>query len=347
MYVLHNILCVANTLEGEIVKRLSTFVAAAVLAIIAVGIFAGSLIAQTSPGVYAACGPDRREIQASDLPDVVDQDRCPVGGREIVDGGVSVVVPEPGESVFAEAMSPQGSEHLVVSNPKGDKLVLGDAGSESGAQETGTFSTQSSGRGACSDAYRNPWNSRLYNYLRYYFNRRSTPSSLADVGAARAIEKAGNNVSRVRDSCGVGDRVPAVLKYRGVTRTSVDMDAGGTCRANDHKSVVGFGDLPRGQTGNTCVWAWIEDGADRINSADVRMNKADYRWTTRVTRSCRGRFDVESTMTHERGHTFGLGDVPESSHPNLTMSSRSNGACQTAERSLGKGDAIGLNGKYR
>ncbi|HJQ29249.1 MAG TPA: hypothetical protein VJ827_07890 [Rubrobacter sp.] len=327
-------------------KRLNTFVAASVLAVIAVGMFAGSLIAQTTPGVYAACGPDRREIQVSDLPDVVDQDRCPVGGREIVDGGVSVIVPEPGESVFAEAMSPRGSEHLVVSNPRGDKLVLGDAGSESGAEEPGTFSTQSSGPGACSDAYRNPWNSRLYNYLRYYFNRRSTPSYLADVGAARAIQKAGNNVSGVKDGCGVPDRVPATLKYRGVTRTSVDMDAGGTCRANDHKSVVGFGDLPRGYMGNTCVWAWIEDGDDRINSADVRINKADYRWTARVTRSCRGKHDVESTMTHERGHTFGLGDVPESSHPNLTMSSRINGACQTSERSLGKGDAVGLNGKY-
>ena len=255
-----------------------------------------------------------------------------------------MVVPEPGESVFAEAMSPRGSEHLEVSNPAGDALVLGAVGSESGAQET--YATQSSGPGACNDAYRNPWNSRLYNYLRYYFNRKSTPSYLADVGAARAIEKAGNNVSRVRDSCGVGDRVPAVLKYRGVKRTSVDMDAGGTCKANDHTSVVGFGDLPRGSTGITCVWAWIQDGADRINSADVRLNKVDYRWTTRVTRSCRGKQDVESTMTHERGHTFGLGDVPESSHPNLTMSSRSNGTCQISERSLGKGDAIGLNEKY-
>jgi hypothetical protein len=327
------------------VKRLSTFVAASILAVIAVGMFAGSLIAQTSHGAYAACGPDRREIQAADLPEVVDQNRCPVGGREIVDGGVSVVVPEPGESVFAEAVSPRGSEQLVVSNPSGDRLILGDAGSEAGA--TGTYTTRSSGPGACSDAYRNPWDSRLYNYLRYYFNRRSTPSYLADVGAARAIEKAGNNVSRVKDSCGVADRVPAVLKYRGVTRTSVNMDAGSTCKANDHKSVVGFGDLPRGYTGNTCVWAWIQDGADRINSADVRLNKVHYHWTTRVTSSCRGRFDVESTMTHERGHTFGLGDVPEASHPNLTMSSRSNGPCQTAERSLGKGDAIGLNGKYR
>jgi len=162
------------------------------------------------------------------------------------------------------------------------------------------------------------------------------------VGAARAIEKAGNNVSRVRDSCGV----PAVLKYRGVTPTSVDMDAGGTRKANVYTSVVGFGDLPRSSTDNTCVWAWTQGGVDRINSADVRLNKADYRWTTRVTRSCRGKYDVESTMTHERGHTFGLGDIPESSHPNLTMSSPSKGACQTSERSLGMGDAIGLNEKY-
>ena len=326
-------------------RRLSTLIAALVLAVIAVGIFAGALFAQASPGIYAACGPDQPEIQASDLPEVVDQDRCPIGGREIVDGGVSVVVPEPGESVFAEAMSPRGSEQLEVSNPVGDELVLGDVGSESEVQ--GTYATQSSGSGACRDAYRNPWSSRLYNYLRYYFNRKSTPSYLSDLGTARAIKKAGSNVSRVRDSCGVPDRVPAVLKYRGVTRTSVNMDAGGTCKANDHKSVVGFGDLPRGYTGNTCVWAWIEDGPDRINSSDVRLNKADYRWTNRVNRSCRGRFDIESTMTHERGHTFGLGNVPDSSHPNLTMSSRSNGPCQTSERSLGKGDAIGLNEKYQ
>ncbi len=328
-------------------RRLSTFVAASVLAVIAVGIFAGSLFAQTSQGVYAACGPGQREIQASDLPEVVDQDRCPVGGREIVDGGVSAVVPGPGESVFAEAMSQRGDETLEVSNPAGDMLILGEVGSEAGAQEgSGTYTTQSSGPGACSDTYRNPWEPRLYHYLRYYFNRRSTPSYLSDLGVARAIKKAGNNVSRVRDSCGVPDRVPAVLKYRGVTRTSVNMDAGGTCRANDHKSVVGFGDLPVGYTGNTCIWSWIQDGPNRINSADVRLNEDDYRWTTRVTSSCRGRRDVESTMTHERGHTFGLGDVPESSHPNLTMSSRSNGSCQISERSLGKGDAIGLNEKY-
>jgi hypothetical protein len=50
-------------------------------------------------------------------------------------------------------------------------------------------------------------------------------------------------------------------------------------------------------------------------------------------------------MTHERGHTFGLGDVSESSHANPTMSSASNGSCQISERTLGKGNAKGLNRK--
>jgi hypothetical protein len=51
-------------------------------------------------------------------------------------------------------------------------------------------------------------------------------------------------------------------------------------------------------------------------------------------------------MTHERGHTLGLGDVSEAYHPNLTMSSQTNGPCQTSERTLGRGDAIGLHSKY-
>jgi hypothetical protein len=35
---------------------------------------------------------------------------------------------------------------------------------------------------------------------------------------------------------------------------------------------------------------------------------------------------MESPVRHERGHTYGLGDLSESSHRNLTVSERSNGA---------------------
>jgi hypothetical protein len=126
----------------------------------------------------------------------------------------------------------------------------------------------------------------------------------------------------------------------------VNVGADGTCGANDYKRVLGFGHLPGGYTGNACAWSWIQERPDRINSSDVLLNKADYAWTANATDSCRGRQDIESTMTHERGHTFGWGEVSEAYYPNLTMSSQSNGPCQTFERTLGRGDAIDLNSKY-
>ena len=57
------------------------------------------------------------------------------------------------------------------------------------------------------------------------------------------------------------------------------------------------------------------------------------------------RYDVEGVMTHERGHTFGLGHVPEASHAKLTMSERIR-SCQSSERTLGLGDVRGLEKKY-
>lgn len=332
-------------------SRLITFAAALALAVVAIGILAGSPMAQTEQrGVYEACGPERGRIDAAILPEVVDQDLCPVGGRVIVDHGVGAVVPAPGEGVFAEAMSAEGSQQLVVINPPGDTLLLQEVGSEGqheeSGTESGTLATRAGSPAACRDGAYYSWSMKLYNYIKWYFNAKSTPSGLSKTAVLRAMKRAGTNVSAVRDDCGIPDGVPAVLRYAGATRESVNMRTDSACGANDHKSVVGFGDLPRGYTGNTCVWFWIQDGPDRINSADVRLNKFDYRWTTKVSGSCRGRQDVESTMTHERGHTFGLGNVSESSHANLTMSSQSNGPCQTSERSLGRGDAVGLNRKY-
>ena len=327
-------------------NRFNTFVAALTLATAALGILAGSLQAQAGQEVYEACAPGRAAIHAAVLPDVVDQDLCPIAGRVIVDHGVGALVPAPGESVFAEAMSPGGNQNLVVSNPQGDKLLIEEAGIEDGALETGTLATRAGSPSACSDYHYNSWDSRLNNYLRWYFNVGTTPPGMSKYGVLVAMMRAGENVSAVRDSCGVADNVPAVLKYAGPTNQSVNMGSGGVCGANDHESVVGFGDLPNHLTGNTCVWSWIQDGPNRINSSDVRLNKVDFNWTATVTSSCRGRQDVESTMTHERGHTFGLGDVAESSHAHLTMSAVSNGPCQISERSLGRGDALGLNRKY-
>jgi hypothetical protein len=95
------------------------------------------------------------------------------------------------------------------------------------------------------------------------------------------------------------------------------------------------------------VSSWIKEGAlNRVAQSDIRLNKEDPAWTARVTDSCLGRYDIESTVTHREGPHVRAGEADESAHGNLAMSAESNGTCQTSERSLGRGDARGLNSKY-
>jgi hypothetical protein len=117
---------------------------------------------------------------------------------------------------------------------------------------------------------------------------------------------------------------------------------------------VGFGNLPRQPDGTrslsvACRWDRHLDGytQDDIYEADIRLNKGDgVDWTAEITNSCSGRYDVEGVMTHERGHHFGMNHVREDLHPYQTMSGFIEGPSQGSERSLGRGDAKGLNEKY-
>lgn len=333
-------------IRGGTLKRITSIAAALALACTAVAMFAGSLMAQSGPGVYGACAPEKQEIRAGALPEVVDEDRCPVEGRVISDGGIGAVVPEPGMTVTADATSTEGHQQLTVSNPRGDGVSFGDVGPESSPRDSSGLQTRASSPSPCQDGYYASRGYKVYKYNRWYANVGSIPDSLSKLGAVTAMKRGGANIFEVQDSCGIRDRVKGELRYEGGTSRSVDINSNGTCNANDGKSVIGFGDLPDGTVAYACVSSWIVKNApDRVASSDIRLNKKNYGWTTRVS-SCSGRYDLESSVTHERGHTFGLGEASEGSHGNLTMSEDSNGTCQTSERSLGRGDAKGLNSKY-
>jgi len=324
---------------------MTSIAAALALACTAVAMFAGSLLAQSGPGVYAACAPEKGNIRAGALPEVVDEDKCPIEGRMIVDGGIGAVVPEPGMAISADATSTDGHEHLTVSNPRGDEISLESVGPETGSEGSSELGTRASSPSPCRDGYYSSRGYKVYNYNRWYANVGSIPDNLSKAGAVAAMKRGGANIFKVQDSCGLPDRVQGELRYQGGTSRSVDINSNGSCNANDGKSVIGFGDLPDGTLAYACVASWVVNNApDRVASSDIRLNKEDYSWFTRG--SCSGRYDVESSVTHERGHTFGLGEASEGSHRNLTMSEDSNGACQTSERSLGRGDAKGLNSKY-
>jgi hypothetical protein len=48
------------------------------------------------------------------LPGVVRPGECPIEEHRIVDGGVGSVVPEPGESMYAEILTTSGTQELEI-----------------------------------------------------------------------------------------------------------------------------------------------------------------------------------------------------------------------------------------
>ena len=109
---------------------------------------------------------------------------------------------------------------------------------------------------------------------------------------------------------------------------------------------MGFGPLPSTLTAYTCWWLV---GASELHESDVRFNEdqneAKFFATDSKPTNCNGLYDLEGVATHERGHTFGLGDLNHNNHPNLTMRDIML-ICSLEQRSLGKGDIKGLNDLY-
>ena len=136
--------------------------------------------------------------------------------------------------------------------------------------------------------------------------------------------------------------------FQGVTEDTPNISIDGhTCETSDGVNVVSFGRVD-GRRAVTCTWGYDDGGTfARITSSDTRLNE-DLRWYIDVERgSCYDQFSIEAVMTHEFGHTFGLGDVgPEEDHAWLTMSPELNGKCQNSEASLGRGDVWGVQSLY-
>jgi hypothetical protein len=322
-------------------RRLLASGLALALAVLAVTTIARTPEAQTADRVLEACAPEKQAIDARDLPAaVVTPERCPVAGREIEDGEVGSIVPFPGESVHAEVLTTTGAEELEVGRREDGTIELAFVGEDSEA--AGEDFTKADSPGECSDPEYTLGERRLASALRYRFNRSTTPSGLRPGDAADAIRRGGTRVANTESNCRMGDRVPVGLVYEGKTGQGTNI-GGLSCGDNDGNSVVAFGDLPGGVLAATCNWG--RHGS--TVASDIKINKQGVRWTTSPrSESCQGMWDLEGVMTHERGHTFGMGHVPETGHGNLTMSTNVNGQCQIAERSLGRGDVRGLGAKY-
>lgn len=292
-------------------------------------------------------------------------------GDRVERRGLGVEVGPRGTSVTAHTIVAEGIDDVLTVVTRPDGTVVIDSGTEeSGADALATPTvTGLTGPDPCTDnAYTlstmswsgtnksHKWKSRFD----WYYKANSTPAGV-DVAEARTkITEATSNITASRNDCGFEDTVTATHSRVGDTTAAGDFTSGGAgCQgynARDSRSVVDWGTLPDGTLGVECTWAtW--NGTDTYATAiesDVRLS-TKYNWygaeppltCNDVTDALDTRYwSIEGVMTHERGHSFGVGHVAEDTHGNLTMSTNLNGACADPESSLGWGDVRALRALY-
>jgi hypothetical protein len=267
-------------------------------------------------------------------------------GDPLTDNGVTLLVPAPGQTVWAAAEFVDGTvQELQVATTSNGQISVVDWGDDRvatahlEAAESVALTDARAGRTECRDTGRRLYGWRTPTY-RWSYSARTTPRKFTQRkhGVAQVVSaliRANRSVTSARNVCGRGDRVSAGFRYLG--RTHRVPWRGSSCGGGDRHSVIGWGPLPRYVLAFMCVHSMT---GRRSREADIMLNTRQPYEATR--RRCGGEFLIEAPMAHEFGHVYGLGHVRGSSltmHPHISW-------CSTAETTLGKGDLLGLERKY-
>lgn len=326
-------------------------VTVAVLGMLAITLaFTGTRSAQAAQLPVPSYCEGTDELKAEDLPNVVNLLECPLTGRVIRSGEITVEVPAPGLSVFGEALNVSTADVLNLEHTLDGRLLIAvddeiweefDGGGQSQSSEYSTLSTA-----PCSDS--------TYS-LAGYMERDNFPwrpnVAVLDEGMANAQEardgfKAGFDIQLAQvNDCGYSDFVSATATRGADTTVAPGVNGTGCPGTFDSQNVVGFADLNPSNVAYACWYVNPVANPDELVHADVAVN-LDQRWVRTVTSNCGSSYLIDAVMAHEVGHIFGMGHVSESSHPYLTMSESMSPCNFDGQSTLGAGDVLGMRVRY-
>lgn len=291
-----------------------------------------------APSVCDDTGPIRaRDLAAAGSARVA----CDLTGRTITSvDGLAVQVPPMGETVTAHVVRADGPpSSLTVRNDAGHVTATRQPTTSQPTEPSSAPPSRRSqvGGPACRDSRYAFGGSTWHTPLNWRFHGRTTPRRFSRDAVRQRLMAAAASVARGRNDCGMKGLPDAYQVYRGSAEKAPDIDADGRCTTSDPVSSIGFGRLGPGRLAVTCIWS----RGGRSYTADVRIApRGDL--VLRIPDRCRGRYDLQSFMTHEFGTIFGLANVESRT---LTM-----GAyvlpCTDRLRSLGRGDVLGMRALY-
>ena len=212
--------------------------------------------------------------------------------------------------------------------------------------------------GRCGDPAGAWLNTTWRGELRWQFNVGSIPGYLVEVPpettpddgpvcgpwpVLAAARSAATTVATGRNDCDLPEDLALPQRYTGDTDRTAGVASDGSCGDRDGHNVVSFGNLTTGLLAVTCIWWDGHPGASHSVEADILVDSNGGTFFLARPADCQSRSDLEGILTHEFGHVFGLGHVPNAEHSTLTMTDGLP-ECSTTYRSLGLGDYLTLRG---
>ncbi|MGI8697984.1 MAG: matrixin family metalloprotease, partial [Mycobacteriales bacterium] len=277
--------------------------------------------------VSAAALPERLAAGSCDRADVI-----------IRDGAAGVALPARGITVSAAVLTLDGDQLLAVARELDGSLTIrrGEAARTAPVAPTSASS-------ACTSSAFVDLGYQVGGGYAWKYNGKGAPANVAGSALAN-LKTATANITSGRDDCGIAGKPRTGQSFTGTTTAAPGITTDARCAPNpDQVNITGWKALSAsGVLAVTCTYSFT--GSHDVADSDAAIN-SKFRWATSPS-GCNNAYDLQGVMTHERGHTFGLGHpAATSANQGLTMYP-SVRACDFSIRTLGKGDLLGLFNIY-